>query len=221
MKRVFLFVATNLAILILLGIVTTLLQGYLHAQGIDFPQMSLLLFAAVFGMGGSFISLAISKWMALRSTGAQVIEQPANEAEQWLVETVRQHAQAAGIGMPQVAIFPSESPNAFATGARRVADRDRQQRAQPDRIGGELDRRRNVASEKRAHGDIGDRDACADEKTPGRNGQKNRRHDCLASFGHQICLPPAQGHCRPRMTVRASCSLCCILPPGRCTASSI
>jgi len=121
MKRVFLFVATNLAILILLGIVTTLLQGYLHAQGIDFPQMSLLLFAAVFGMGGSFISLAISKWMALRSTGAQVIEQPANEAEQWLVETVRQHAQAAGIGMPQVAIFPSESPNAFATGARRDA----------------------------------------------------------------------------------------------------
>ena len=119
MKRVFLFVATNLAILILLGIVTTLLQGYLHAQGIDFPQMSLLLFAAVFGMGGSFISLAISKWMALRSTGAQVIEQPANEAEQWLVETVRQHAQAAGIGMPEVAIFPSPSPNAFATGARR------------------------------------------------------------------------------------------------------
>ena len=121
MKRVFLFVATNLAILILLGIVTSLLQGYLNAQGIDFPQMSLLLFAAVFGMGGSFISLAISKWMALRSTGAQVIEQPANEGEQWLVETVRQHAQAAGVGMPQVAIFPSASPNAFATGARRNA----------------------------------------------------------------------------------------------------
>jgi len=121
MKRVFLFLATNLAILILLGIVTSLLQGYLQSQGIDFPQMSLLLFAAVFGMGGSFISLAISKWMALRSTGARVIEQPANEGEQWLVETVRQHAGAAGIGMPQVAIFPSESPNAFATGARRDA----------------------------------------------------------------------------------------------------
>ncbi len=121
MKRVLLFIATNLAILILLGIVTSLLQGYLAAQGIEFERLSLLVFAAVFGMGGSFISLAISKWMALRSTGAQVIEKPSNELEGWLVETVRQHAQAAGIGMPQVAIFPSESPNAFATGARRDA----------------------------------------------------------------------------------------------------
>ena len=72
-------------------------------------------------MGGSFISLALSKWMALRATGAQVIESPTNDTEHWLVETVRQHAQAAGIGMPQVAIFPSGSPNAFATGARRDA----------------------------------------------------------------------------------------------------
>jgi heat shock protein HtpX len=120
-KRVILFVATNLAILILLGIVTSLLQGYLEAQGIEFERLSLLVFAAVFGMGGSFISLAISKWMALRSTGAQVIESPGNEVEEWLVETVRQHAKAAGIGMPQVAVFPSDSPNAFATGARRDA----------------------------------------------------------------------------------------------------
>jgi len=121
MKRVFLFIATNLAILILLGIVSTLLEGYLASQGIEFERLGLLVFAAVFGMGGSFISLAISKWMALRSTGAQVIESPSNDAERWLVETVRQHANAAGIGMPQVAVFPSDSPNAFATGARRDA----------------------------------------------------------------------------------------------------
>ena len=119
MKRIVLFLATNLAILILLGIVTTLLQGYLAAEGIEFERSGLLVFAAVFGMGGAFISLGISKWMALRSTGAQVIENPSNEAEQWLVETVRQHASAAGIGMPQVAVFPSDAPNAFATGARR------------------------------------------------------------------------------------------------------
>jgi len=121
MKRVFLFIATNLAILILLGIVSSLLEGYLASQGIQFERLGLLVFAAVFGMGGSFISLGISKWMALRSTGAQVIESPSNDAERWLVETVRQHANAAGIGMPQVAIFPSDSPNAFATGARRDA----------------------------------------------------------------------------------------------------
>ena len=119
MKRVFLFLATNLAILVLLGVVTSLLEGYLASQGIQFEQMSLLIFAAVFGMGGSFISLAISKWMAIRMTGAQVIEQPRNDAEAWLVETVRQLAQASNIGMPQVAVFPSDSPNAFATGARR------------------------------------------------------------------------------------------------------
>jgi len=119
MKRVFLFLATNLAILVLLGAVTSLLEGYLASQGIHFEQLSLLLFAAVFGMGGSFISLAISKWMAVRMTGARVIEQPSNDAEAWLVETVRQLAKASNIGMPQVAVFPSDSPNAFATGARR------------------------------------------------------------------------------------------------------
>lgn len=121
MKRIVLFLATNLAILILLGIVTTLVQGYLADEGIEFERSGLLIFAAIFGMGGAFISLGISKWMALRSTGAQVIENPSNEAEQWLVETVRQHASAAGIGMPQVAVFPSDAPNAFATGARRDA----------------------------------------------------------------------------------------------------
>ena len=70
-------------------------------------------------MGGSFISLLISKWMAIRATGAQVIDQPRNDTEAWLLQTVSHQAQAAGIGMPQVAIFPSDSPNAFATGARR------------------------------------------------------------------------------------------------------
>jgi heat shock protein HtpX len=119
MTRILLFLATNIAIMILLGIVTTLAQGYLHSQGIDFPQMQLLVFATIFGFGGSFISLAVSKWVAKRATGAQVIEEPRNDAERWLVETVRQQAQAAGIGMPEVAVFPSNSPNAFATGARK------------------------------------------------------------------------------------------------------
>jgi heat shock protein HtpX len=119
MKRVFLFLGTNLAILVLLGVVTSLLEGFLASRGIHFEQLSLLLFAAVFGMGGSFVSLAISKWMAVRMTGARVIEQPSNDAEAWLIENVRQLAQASNIGMPQVAVFPSDSPNAFATGARR------------------------------------------------------------------------------------------------------
>jgi len=117
--RVLLFLATNLAIMVLLFAVSTLAQGYLAAQGIQFEQMGLMVFALVFGMGGSLISLAMSKWMALRMTGAQVIAEPGNDAERWLVETVRHHAQAAGIGMPAVAVFPSDSPNAFATGARR------------------------------------------------------------------------------------------------------
>jgi heat shock protein HtpX len=118
-KRVFLFVATNLAVVLLLGIVMSLAEGYLVSQGIEFERMGLLIFATVFGFGGSFISLAMSKWMALRMTGAQVIEQPRNDAEAWLLETVRQQSSAAGIGMPQVAVFPSDAPNAFATGARR------------------------------------------------------------------------------------------------------
>lgn len=119
MKRVFLFLATNLAILIVLGITANLLEGFLASQGIVFQNSSLLIFAAVFGMGGSFISLAMSKWIAKRSTGAQVIDQPRNDTEAWLLQTVSHQAQAAGIGMPEVAIFPSDSPNAFATGARK------------------------------------------------------------------------------------------------------
>lgn len=119
MKRVFLFLLTNFAVLITLSIVAHLLgfNRFLTGQGVDFG--ALLGFAAVFGFGGAFISLAMSKWTAKRSVGAQVIESPRNETESWLVETVRRQAQAAGIGMPEVAVFPSPQPNAFATGASK------------------------------------------------------------------------------------------------------
>jgi heat shock protein HtpX len=121
MKRVVLFLATNLAILFILSITLRLLgvERILDEQGVNLDYRSLLVFAAVFGMGGSFLSLAISKWSAQRLTGARVIQEPRGAAEQWLVETVRRQAQAAGIGMPQVAVFDSPAPNAFATGARR------------------------------------------------------------------------------------------------------
>jgi heat shock protein HtpX len=121
MMRVVLFIATNLAVLLVLSIVLRLLgvDRILAENGVDLNLGALLAFSAVFGMGGSFISLLISKWMALRATGARVIDQPANDTEAWLVQTVSHQAQAAGIGMPTVAIFPSDTPNAFATGARR------------------------------------------------------------------------------------------------------
>lgn len=121
MKRIFLFLATNLAIMVVLSISLRLLgvEGLLHNQGMDLNLNALLLFSLVFGMGGSFISLAISKWTAKRMMGARVIEQPANATEAWLMDTVRLQASRAGIGMPEVAIFNSSDPNAFATGARR------------------------------------------------------------------------------------------------------
>ncbi len=121
MKRVLLFLATNIAILVVLSIALSLLgvDTLLDEQGVDLNMGNLLVFSAVFGMGGSFLSLALSKWMARRLTGAQVIDSPRNPTEQWLVEKVGQHARAAGIGMPQVAVFDSPAPNAFATGARR------------------------------------------------------------------------------------------------------
>ncbi|MEE9608549.1 MAG: protease HtpX [Myxococcota bacterium] len=123
MKRVGLFILTNIAVLVVLSIVLRLVgfQGILDEQGVELNIPSLLLFCAVFGMGGSFVSLAISKWMAKRMTGAQVIQQPRNDAEAWLLQTVSQQAQAAGIRTPEVAVYDSESPNAFATGARRDA----------------------------------------------------------------------------------------------------
>jgi heat shock protein HtpX len=117
MMRIVLFLATNLAVLALLGIVLSVLQGVF---GVRLGETgTLLIFAAMFGFGGSFISLAVSKWMAKRATGAHVIEQPRNEAEAWLVNTVRRQAEAAGIGMPEVAIYDAPEINAFATGASR------------------------------------------------------------------------------------------------------
>jgi heat shock protein HtpX len=119
MKRIFLLVATNLAILLMLTIVARLLglDRWLAASGSSFG--TLLAFATLFGFGGAFISLLISKWIAKRSMGVQVIEHPVHPDEVWLVETVRAQAQAVGIGMPEVGIFDSPAPNAFATGARR------------------------------------------------------------------------------------------------------
>jgi heat shock protein HtpX len=121
MKRIILFVATNLAILVVLTIVCRLLgiDQWLAAQGSGLS--SLLVFAAVFGFGGALISLAISKWMAKTAMGVQVIQSPTTPAERWLVETVAAHARALGIGMPEVGVFDSPEPNAFATGARRDA----------------------------------------------------------------------------------------------------
>lgn len=121
MKRVALFLATNLAIILVLSITLRLLgvDSLLQQNGSDLDLQALLIFSAVFGFGGSFISLAISKWMAKRSTGAQVITEPKNATEQWLVSTVAQQASMAGIGMPEVAIYPGAEINAFATGANR------------------------------------------------------------------------------------------------------
>ncbi|WP_031388063.1 protease HtpX [Desulfonatronum thiodismutans] len=118
MKRIALFLITNIAILVVLSIVLSLLgfTGILDETGRGLDYGSLLVFAAVFGFGGSFISLAISKWMAKRLTGAKVITSPRNQAEAWLVETVKNQAARAGIGMPEVAVYDSDAPNAFATG---------------------------------------------------------------------------------------------------------
>jgi len=112
-KRIALFLATNLAVLALVSIVMAVF-------GINpSTNAGLLVIAAVFGFGGSLISLLMSKWIAKRTTGAHVITQPRNESEQWLFATVRQQAQAAGIGMPEVAIYDAPEINAFATGANR------------------------------------------------------------------------------------------------------
>ena len=123
MKRILLFLATNLAVVVLLGIILRLIgfEGILDANGVDLNLGALLVFAAVVGFTGAFISLAMSKWTAKRMMGVRVIAQPSNSAEAWLVNTVRQQAQQAGIGMPEVGIFDSPEPNAFATGARRDA----------------------------------------------------------------------------------------------------
>jgi heat shock protein HtpX len=121
MKRIFLFIATNIAIIFLLSITLRLLgvEGILAENGSDLNLNALLIFSAVFGFGGAFISLAISKWMAKRMTGAKVIENPSSNIEKWLLETVKKQAKIVGISMPEVAIFPSNAMNAFATGASK------------------------------------------------------------------------------------------------------
>ncbi len=119
MKRIGLFLLTNIAVLVVLSVVASMLGAdrYLTAQGLNLE--ALLLFSAIFGMGGSFISLAMSKWMAKRATGAQVITQPRSSSEMWLLQTVERQARAAGIGMPEVAIYDAPEPNAFATGMNK------------------------------------------------------------------------------------------------------
>ena len=119
MKRLILLVATNLAILLMLSIAARLLglDTWIAANGGSWS--GLLAFAALFGFGGAFASLLLSKWIAKRTMGVRILEQPTNGVEAWLVETVRGQARAAGIGMPEVGIFDSPTPNAFATGARR------------------------------------------------------------------------------------------------------
>ncbi|HMA11834.1 MAG TPA: M48 family metalloprotease, partial [Steroidobacteraceae bacterium] len=119
MKRIVLFLATNLAIVLVLSLTMRILgvEPYLTAQGLNLS--SLLIFAAVMGFGGSLISLAISKWMAKKSMGVQVIETPSSSTEFWLVETVKKYAADAGIGMPEVGIFDSPEVNAFATGMNK------------------------------------------------------------------------------------------------------
>ena len=121
MKRIALFLATNIAVLIILSIVLSILgvDSLLQENNVDLDLQALLIFSAVFGMGGSFISLAMSKWSAKRMTGAQVIEQPQNKTQQWLLETVKRQAEQAGIAMPEVAIYNSPDINAFATGMSR------------------------------------------------------------------------------------------------------
>jgi heat shock protein HtpX len=119
MKRVFLLIATNVAVMVVLSIVASLLgvDRFLTENGLNFG--ALLAFSAIFGFGGAFISLAMSKWMAKRSTGAQVITAPKNAAEMWLLKTVERQARQAGIGMPEVAVFDAPEPNAFATGMNK------------------------------------------------------------------------------------------------------
>jgi heat shock protein HtpX len=116
MKRIVLFLATNLAIVLVLSVSMRLLgvEPYLNEQGLHLG--SLLVFAAVMGFGGAFLSLAISKWMAKKSVGAQTITTPRTPTEQWLMQTVARQARAAGVKMPEVAIWESPDVNAFATG---------------------------------------------------------------------------------------------------------
>ena len=121
MKRIFLFIITNLAVLLVLSITLRILgvDRILDAEGKGIDFNSLLIMAGVIGFGGSLISLAMSKWSAKRMTGAVVIEQPSDPTERWLIDTVRRQAEIVGIGMPEVAIYDAPDVNAFATGMNR------------------------------------------------------------------------------------------------------
>ena len=121
MQRIFLFLLTNIAIMVILSITLRVLgvESLLMQNGSDLNINALVIFSGVFGFGGAFISLAISKWMAKRMTGAKVISNPSNNIEKWLIETVKKQSAIVGINMPEVAIFPSGQMNAFATGASK------------------------------------------------------------------------------------------------------
>ncbi len=121
MKRMLLFAATNLAVITLLSLVLRLfgVDQWLYQQGVGLNLQALLVFSAIFGMGGAFLSLAISKWMAKTTLGVQLIEHPENAQQRWLIATVERLSRKAGVGMPEVGIFPSQTPNAFATGMSR------------------------------------------------------------------------------------------------------
>jgi heat shock protein HtpX len=121
MQRIFLFLLTNIAIMVILSITLRILgvESLLAQNGSDLNLNALVIFSGIFGFGGAFISLAISKWMAKRMTGAKVIENPSNNIEKWLLDTVKKQSRVVGIKMPEVAIFPSPQMNAFATGASK------------------------------------------------------------------------------------------------------
>jgi heat shock protein HtpX len=119
--RIFLFLLTNVAVLVLVSLIFQVLglNGMLRQNGVNLDLTSLLIVSAVIGMSGSFISLLMSKWMAKQSMGVQVIDRPSNPTEQWLLDVVSRQARSAGIGMPEVGVFDSPDPNAFATGFSR------------------------------------------------------------------------------------------------------
>ena len=121
MKRIFFFLITNIAILLVLSIFLSLLgfTGILQSNGIDLDYNSLMLFSLVFGMGGSFISLYMSKWMAKSLAGVKVIKSPSNQFESWYVQVVERQSETLGIRVPEIGIFNSPSPNAFATGSSK------------------------------------------------------------------------------------------------------
>lgn len=123
MMRIFLFLVTNIAVLVVMSVLFSVfgVRDIFAANGVDLDFGNLLVYSAIIGFTGSIISLLLSKPMAKWQTGAQVIDDSPDPDAQWLVSRVRAHAQAAGIGMPEVAVFPADAPNAFATGARRDA----------------------------------------------------------------------------------------------------